>query len=96
MDAIGAIVTLGGICAGLPTSDPTANATNLLDIVNAVRLLLEQELVQMATERRGSKWLTAVLAIPVLGRQIAAGFRVRLVIGPRVLRRFPGGFFLHG
>jgi hypothetical protein len=42
---IWAAIALARTCAGLPTSDPTADAPNLLHIVDPIGLLFEQELV---------------------------------------------------
>lgn len=83
--------------ASLSTGDPTADAPNLFDIVNAVGLLLEEKLIKMATERRRCKCLVTVLAFAILGCLVVHRFRGRLgvVVTARLFRRLSGSFFFH-
>lgn len=70
-------VALARAGAGLATGDATTNAPDLLHIMNPIRLLLEEELVEMATERRRRKCLVAILALAILDGLIGR-FRGRL------------------
>jgi hypothetical protein len=78
--------------ASCSSRDRTSKAAYFLDIVDAVRLLLEEVLVEVAAQRRGGEWLVTVLAMLVLHcgifRQV---LRVTSVSGPGLLRSVLSG-----
>lgn len=96
MNRLGTAVAFPRRGAGLATSDPAPNAPDLLDIVDTIRFLLEEELIEMAAQRGRSKRLVTVLTFPILG-ELVVQFRARLgvFVGARIFGGVPGGFLLH-
>lgn len=72
------------LCAsGSASCNATAHATDFIDIVNAIRLFLGDELIEMAAEGGGGEVLVAVGALFVLGGRELGRRRIRTVVIPR-------------
>lgn len=96
--AFGGIASSGRRGASLTARDAAPDASNLLDIVDAVGLFLEEELVEMSAQRGRGEGLLAVLAFAVLEcrRLLSRGLGIITPCGALGRIGWPGrGAFVH-